>query len=87
MKVAYIANDGHQRTAYLDTPALADGSYVGTNKHTDEFVHVKWSNKEKAWLTVCERVYGPYNPYTDESPEIIEQRPPCTCWSPDAEGE
>lgn len=72
-------------TAYLDTPALPDGSYTGTNKHSDEFVHLRWDDEAEVWRMVCERVYLPYNAYVEAppGPEDLSKRPPCTCWSAD----
>lgn len=88
MKVTYYdREDGryteHTTKAYLDETPLPDGSYVGTNKHTEIFVHVRWdptAGEDGAWLEVCERVYGPYDMYSDSFPEIVDQRPACTCW-------
>lgn len=85
MKVGYRYADGYMSTAYLDTQ-LEDGSWTGVNKHTDEYVHVRWDESEGKWVTVCERVYLPYNAYIDAPPgkEDLSKRPPCSCWSPDA---
>lgn len=86
MKVGYRDQvDGYESKAYLDDDPLPDGSYVGVNKHTDEHVHVRWDTGAQQWLTVCRRVYLPYNSYIDAppGPEDIEKRPPCTCWSAD----
>jgi hypothetical protein len=50
MKVRYRMASGYETTAYLDDEANVDGSYSGTNKHTDEPVTVRWTGDE--WIEV-----------------------------------
>lgn len=77
MKVTY-ADSTSTSTAYLDEPALPDGSYVGVNKHTDIPVHVRWDDSTDGWVSVCEREIGEFNWRT----ETFAVGPPpegCSC--------
>lgn len=59
MKVKYRVPAGYETTAYLDDDPLPDGSYVGTNKHTDHPLHLRWDDIISAWVPVCHREWTP----------------------------
>lgn len=84
MKVTYLAVDGNQSKAYLNQLPLPDGSYTGVNKHTDEPIHVKWSNGPDEWVAVCAREALPFNPYTEDS-KYGPPDPNCICALPQPE--
>lgn len=86
MKVSYAYKDDVDRvsTAYLDDVPLSDGSYVGTNKHTDMPVHVTWVDSPKikvGWIEVCHRHFDYVGPLLESFEEDIEARsdPNCLC--------
>lgn len=77
IQVTYQLASGHTSKAYLDEPALPDGSYVGTNKHTDLPVHLRYDEPANTWREVCTRHFN-CDPYTGTITEVGE-RPPCSC--------
>lgn len=79
MKVTYEHGDKRYRTtAYLNDEALPDGSYVGTNKHTDLPVHLRWSDERDVWIEVCHREFSLVDIYNERYEEVGE-RPECSC--------
>lgn len=50
MKVRYRQPDGWESTAYLDDEPVEENVHVGTNKHTDEPVKVRWNGVE--WVQI-----------------------------------
>lgn len=86
MKVSYAYKDdvGRFSTAYLDDEPLSDGSYVGTNKHTDLPIHVVWTDDPKikvGWIQVCIRKWDMKDVYREIWEEDIDARdsPNCLC--------
>lgn len=68
IKVTYRSSPSgsHNTTAYLDDDRpLSDGSLVGTNKHSDGPVHLKWDDDLLEWVHVCYRACLGFNPITE----------------------
>lgn len=78
MKVTYLTSDDTMSVAYLDESPLSDGSFVGENKHTDLPVHLRWEDKPKMWVEVCQRNFTYEPPLYDTFVEVGE-RPDCIC--------
>lgn len=75
MKVTYEIEGGWESTAYLNRK-LSDGSWVGTNKHTDQPVHVKVIDGR--WQLVCLRHFELDPPLYETFHESFP-RPECIC--------
>ena len=75
LKVHYLIDGGYSSTAYLDDRPLRDGSHVGTNKHSDLPVHLRWNGDD--WVQVCQRTFTLVNVYNEEYAE--HDRPSCIC--------
>jgi hypothetical protein len=76
-KVRY---NGHN-CAYLDEPALPDGSYVGDNKYSGTPVHLRWDDVSEEWIEVCVREFTMPDAYSGMWIEALP-RVPCSCWAP-----
>lgn len=90
LKVGYTIADGKLdriSTAYLNDKPLEDGSYVGTNKHTDLPVHLAWHDTKtgSGWYLVCVRTWDYKDVLNETWEERIDERskPDCICLKED----
>lgn len=72
MKVRY----GTLQTAAYLTQQLDDGTHVGTDKHTDLPVHLRWTGDK--WVEVCRRTFAVDDLYNETWREV-GPRPTCSC--------
>jgi hypothetical protein len=80
IKVRYRwGSEQFESVAYLDEPALPDGSYVGINKHTDMPVHLRWDPEAEIWVEVCRREFAYDTPLHLGTFHEVGERPDCTC--------
>ena len=52
MKVTYTMLNGRESTAYLNDEPIAEDTYEGTNKHSDEDVKVTWDSDDEKWVEI-----------------------------------